>query len=881
MEQNKISNRVIEDNESSFLNSFERLELPLYGVRCPEINFNKKELIKNGVKEYKDNLDLLKQLCNTGYKQKILPLKEKGIDLDVYKSRVKEEVETLNKLGFVDYILIVWDVFNFCSSQGIPVGLGRGSAGSSLVLYLLGVTGIDPVKYGLFFQRFVSEVRAKKQVIDGITYLDGSMIADIDSDICYYRRKEVVEYLDKKYPNRTSKMLTVSTLSGKALIKDCGKIVGEKDETEMNKVTSLFPTKFGKVEELEIVYDEVEEFQNWANENKLVYNIAQKLKNLIRNKGVHASGTLVGYDELTKTTPIELSADKERVSGFTMDWATKVNIKLDLLGLKSVSVIDEVARLTGINYHEIDLEDYERIYAHLQDLKNPKGIFQIEADTNYKVCKEVKPKNLDQLSAVVALARPGALAFVEQYAEYAQTGVFPEVFPQTDEILKETGGAILYQESLMAIGNQVFGLTLDEAEQVRKCTSKKKPEEMAKWERVIRENTKKLDLPEGIDDFYWSALSDSANYSFCRGHAIPYAAMAALTVFYKFNYPQQFFLALLRMAKHESDSLEEIAKISIDMKEFGIELLPPDLNKSGDDFEIEGGNIRYGLSAIKGISEKIIKKFSEFRGTYSSKIDLFISAKQAGISIGVVSALIQAGALESLRMAKSRSFCVLEAQVWNMLKDREKVEVKEMIDSGEFKDVISCVKYLNTERKDDKGKPFIKDSRYKTIKRDYDGYKTIYMMNSRNEELANFFYEKELLGRSYSESLAGIYQKKARNIKTIKEFQGLNEMEKGMIVGVVIDKVARTSAKGNPYIKYTVQDESGTIDCFIFSSAHRDKIEMVKGDNGGKLPEKKDIVLVQGARKDETAMYVDKLGIQSAKIFMKLKELKDQENAKS
>ena len=220
-----------------FIEEFEKLDLPFYGVICPKIEISKKDRQLYGINENSTNLETLQALCNQGFKTYLPIWKNEGADIEEYKKRAKLEVETLNKLNFIDYILIVWDVFNFCKNNDIPTGLGRGSAAGSLVLYLLGVTGVDPVKYGLFFQRFVSEARAKQQVIDGVTYLDGKMIADIDSDICYYRRKEVMKYLEEKYPERTSKMLTVSTLSGKALIKDCGKIIGEKEEVEM-EVTS-------------------------------------------------------------------------------------------------------------------------------------------------------------------------------------------------------------------------------------------------------------------------------------------------------------------------------------------------------------------------------------------------------------------------------------------------------------------------------------------------------------------------------------------------------------------------------------------------------------------------------------------------------------------
>jgi DNA polymerase-3 subunit alpha len=857
-----------------FLEKFEKINLPLHGVRCPSISLSKKDMELYSIKAEASNLEILQTLCNQGFKKLLPEWKEKGYDLESYKIRVKQEVETLNKLDFVDYILIIWDVFNFCNKNNIPTGLGRGSAAGSLVLYLLGVTGIDPVKYGLFFQRFVSEVRAKKQVIDGITYLDGKMIADIDSDICYYRRKEVVKYLEEKYPNRISKMLTVSTLSGKALIKDAGKIIGEKEETEMNKITALFTSKYGKVAEPEEMYETSEEFKDWCDENKLIYDTSLKLKDLIRNKGVHASGIVVSYDDLNKSTPTELTADKETVSSFTMDWATKINIKLDLLGLKSVSVIHEVSKLVGIDYKNIDLESYENIYAHLQDLKNPKGLFQIEADTNYKVCKKVQPKNLDQLSAVVALARPGALDYADQYATYANTGVKPEIDPVIESVLEKTGNICLYQEQVMAMFNKI-GFSLTDSEEIRRAIGKKLPEEIAKWKPKIYEQCEKQGLKKETADQIWKVCEDSAGYQFNLSHSISYSAMSALTIYFKFNHPKEFFLALLRMAKNEQDSLGEISCISQEMKHFGIKLLPPDLAKSKEDFEIEGNNIRYGLSAIKGISKKVIEKMINFRGVYSSKIDLFIAAKQAKISIGVLSALIQAGALQSLN-TKTRSRMVLEAQTWNLLKDKEKIIIKQFIEAGKYDDVLSSLKALNTEIKDDKGKPMLKDSRFSTIKRDYDKFKTIYLLNSRNENLANFFYEKELLGMPYSESLSAIFKRKNENIKSIEECNNANEKASLFFAGIVTDITKRTSKNGNPYIKYELSDESGKIECFVFSSDKRDKLEECRQNNGGKLPEEGDILVVKANKKDGNACYAEKIGIQTAKIYMALRDLKDQ-----
>jgi DNA polymerase-3 subunit alpha len=382
--------------------------------------------------------------------------------------------------------------------------------------------------------------------------------------------------------------------------------------------------------------------------------------------------------------------------------------------------------------------------------------------------------------------------------------------------------------------------------------------------------TRDLSVDHRDHNFYANNLVTS------NSHSISYSAMAALTVYFKFNHSKEFFLALLRMARNEQDSLGEISTISQEMKHFGIKLLPPDLAKSKEDFEIEGNNIRYGLSAVKGISKKVIEKMINFRGVYNSKIDLFIAAKQAKISIGVLSALIQAGALESLN-TKTRSRMVLEAQTWNILKDKEKVMVKQLVEEGRFEDVLTSIKALNEEIKDDSGKPFIKDSRFNTIKKDYDRFKTIYLLNSRNENLANFFYEKELLGMPYSESLSAIYKKKNENIQSIEQCNDSKEKESLFFAGIVTDIIKRTSKNGNPYVKYELSDETGKIDCFVFSSDKRDKLEECKRNNGGKLPEEGDVLVVKANKKDGNACYAEKIGIQSAKIYMALRDLKDQD----
>ena len=233
----------------NFTEQFNELNIPLHGVRLPSFNIKKRHKRELGVSEDISNEDFLKALCEKN-------LNEKNLDTQEYRDRIAREIKTLTELGVIDYLLLVWDVVNFCKENDIPTGLGRGSAAGSLVLFLSDVTKVDPIEHDLFFERFISKIRTKKTVVDKITYLDGSLMMDVDLDICYYNRQRVIEYLEEKFENKTSKIITLNTLSGKLCIKECGKVAALKTEQEMNKVSSLIPKVFGQVKDLKAAYAE-------------------------------------------------------------------------------------------------------------------------------------------------------------------------------------------------------------------------------------------------------------------------------------------------------------------------------------------------------------------------------------------------------------------------------------------------------------------------------------------------------------------------------------------------------------------------------------------------------------------------------------------------
>ena len=847
---------------------FQKYESPtLPGVKLPQIIIDQKYYDALGIPNTSSNYQFLRKLCHKGVLDKAIDKKE---NCQVYYDRVKTELSLFEELGFIDYVLLNWDILNFCHENQIPTGPGRGSAAGSLVLYLIGVTKVDPIEYELYFERFVSKSRARKITVNGQLFLDGSLLADVDNDIAYERRQEVIKFIEDKYKGKTCKILTLNTLSSKLCIKECGKIVGEMPESSVNEISDLIPKKFGKVGSLKASCEESEKFKEWAVENKKIFEIALKIEGLIKNTGVHPSGIAISHYQLEDIMPLQTTGDGDLVSGYDMNNVASLCVKFDILGLRTLSVIQDVCKQIGLDILSVDLKSQD-IYQNLQNLIAPQGLFQIEADTNFRVAQKVKPKNLEQLSAVVAIARPGALDFLERYARYVETGEFQSVHPFFDDILGYTGGIPLYQEQLMRMAVKV-GFTLDESEQLRRIVGKKKVDQMAAWQDKIRQKIEENNLDPVIGDVLWKVAEDSANYSFNKSHSISYAILAAWTVYLKFKYPQNFFLSLLKMTQFEPDSYSEILKITQELHLFGIKLLPPDLSKSKADFIIEGKNIRYGLNSIKGISDNTVAALMEFCQTeLKTKYDVFIAAKQVGLNIGNLSALIQAGALSSF--SEDRCRLVLEAQTFNILTDREKrlfSSLGEKYNYDILNTVYDCVK--NKQVGDD-NKVIMSEKRFTTFKQKYAGYREIYDKNSQYPKFANWYFETKLLGYSYSQNIRDIFSaESSERYVDCLTFNSLDINETVRMVGVVKDCFRKKSANGNKYAKLEISDENGTVKAMMLDSAQKARLTEYL-DNGNKLPKEENIVILSG-KKGQDILFIDKLAILDEKIYMKLSEIK-------
>ena len=354
--------------------------------------------------------------------------------------------------------------------------------------------------------------------------------------------------------------------------------------------------------------------------------------------------------------------------------------------------------------------------------------------------------------------------------------------------------------------------------------------------------------------------------------------MAAMTVYLKFNHPKEFFLALLQMSKYEPDPIEEISKIHRELGSFDIKLLRPHILKSQEDFAIEGDNIRFGLISIKGISNSAIEKLNSFKTSSSNKFEVFQAATEAGVNLGVLSALIQAGALE-MNDDASRSKVVLECQLWKLLTERERV-IALKFGQQDHSDLIEVMQLMK-QKCDDKGKPYIKESRVETIRKKYEPYHKIYNINKANKDFANWYYENELLGYTYGISLMDIFSKSESDLIQISDMEDLDNNEAVAFVGTIFDTTGvRVSKNGNEYARFDIKDETGTTQVLIFNNKRNNNIDDCKDYNGGKLPEKKSIVLVKGTKKDD-AVFADIVTVQDSKIYMKLGQLRNAESKKS
>lgn len=864
----------------SFIYKCQKYSIPILenGVKLPDFKIEEKYKLKYHLSYDCSDYDFLSTLCSDGLTKKV---GKKHPKYKEYLERTNNELQTFKDLGFCSYILITWDIVNYCRENDIAMGFGRGSAGNCLALFLVDVTQIDPIASGdLYFERFLNKTRAKFKEIDGIKYYDGSLLCDVDLDISFSDRARLVSWINDKYKGKIAKLPTTGTYATKVLLKEVSKTYLGVDEAYAAHISDMITVEYGKAQDIDQSCVSSEDFKKFADENPEVIKICKKLYGLNKYNGVHASAWVITADDINDSFPLRLTKDGEVCSVYTMEDSLNLAIKVDILGLRCATLIDKICKMVKIDPLKIPTDD-KKVYEFLQNIECPKGLFQVEADCNYRVLRQVKPKKLEHIAAIVALARPGALQFAEVFAKYVDTGEFQSVHPFFDDILKDTAGIPLYQESLLKMANKV-GFTLSESETLRRIIGKKKIDEMAEWQQKVKDEVKKNNLPPEIADILWKIMDDSKNYSFNAGHASAYGLMSYATAYLKYYYPKEFFLCLLELSKSEPNTIQEIQTIQAEMKHFGIQLLGPDLMKSNINFTIHDDNIRFGLGYIKGIAQKSFEKLQNFKHEFPNKFQIFLSAEECGIDIGVLSSLMMSGAMDSY-INDTRSKSVLECQTWRLLTDKEKEKFCELSQRFNYNlfDILNFLKNVKNEN----GKPFFREAtkkragRLDTIKEKYKKYKAIYDQNSKYENLCRHFYEKKLLGFSYSHKLDDILRESYPKIISIEESKQCLTEERITICGEIEEAEIKISKKKNKYCTLNINDGSGSVKCLIFNYVTKkgeavDMIGELELKNKGKF-EAGWIVVIEGTKKPDS-IFCFNVARQDVKIFSKLSEVKEE-----
>ncbi len=590
--------------------------------------------------------DYMATLSREGLEER---LKENGISGErsrIYRQRLESEIETIKKMGFSGYFLVVSDFIKFAKSRGIPVGPGRGSAAGSLVAYALRITEIDPIPYNLIFERFLNPERVS--------------MPDIDVDFCAERRDEVIKYVTEKYGvDKVAQIGTFGTMSAKAVIKDVGRALGIP-YADVERITKLIPTFRGKVFSIDESISQIPELKELIQKSpslQELIEIARPLENMVRHSSTHAAGIVISNEPLSDYIPLYKGPNNEIVTQFDMKSVEDLGfVKFDFLGLKTLTVIDKAIRFIHENRGDLEFDikriplDDPETYKLLSGTET-RGVFQIESPGMKEVLMKLQPSSFEDIIAVLALYRPGPLdsGMVDEFIKrkHGQKRIdYP--LPELKEILKDTYGLFVYQEQIMKTASVLADYSLGEADLLRRAMGKKKPEEMKAQRQRFLEGAKKKGINIKKAEEIFDAMEKFAEYSFNKSHSAAYALITYQTAYLKAHYPAEFMAALLSI---EADNTDKVISSIAECKKMGIEVLPPDVNESMSGFNVLGGKIRFGLSAIKNVGEGTVDAIIKARkegGRFKTIFDFCERVDAKKINRRTFESLIKSGAFDSL-----------------------------------------------------------------------------------------------------------------------------------------------------------------------------------------------------------------------------------------
>jgi DNA polymerase-3 subunit alpha len=558
---------------------------------------------------------------------------------DEVTQRLQYELGIINRMGYAGYFLIVWDFIEYARKRGIPVGPGRGSAAGSLVAYLLGITDIDPLRYGLLFERFLNP--------DRIT------MPDMDIDFCFERRGEVIDYVVRRYgEDCVAQIITFGTMAARAAIRDVGRALG-MTYADVDRVAKMVPYQGGMT--LDKAMDQVQELRSlYLSDEKVrdLVDLARSLEGLPRHTSVHAAGVVISPDPLSEHVPLQRMPEGAIVTQFPMEVLERMGLlKMDFLGLRTLTVIDGAARgVSGETGQVLDIDslplDDEKTYAMLQR-GEALGVFQLESRWVRDLLREMRPECFEDLVAAVALCRPGPMEHIPQYVENKRKTP-SYLHPRLEPILRDTHGIMIYQEQIMQVAAAMAGFTLSQADLLRRAVSKKKKEMLDQQKEAFVEGCLRNGVNEKSGGEIYELIMKFANYGFNRSHAAAYALVAYRTAYLKANHPVHFMAALLTSVGGSSD---KVALYVAECRRMGIQVLPPDINESDEVFTVVNHQgtkaIRFGLAAVKNVGKGAIQCVLEARkdGPFLSLTDLCERVDLRSVNKRVLESLARAGAL--------------------------------------------------------------------------------------------------------------------------------------------------------------------------------------------------------------------------------------------
>ncbi|MBI5746045.1 MAG: DNA polymerase III subunit alpha [Nitrospirae bacterium] len=619
-----------------------------------DLTFGKFHLPQYSVPEGYTKEGYMEELTRKGLKQR---LSEKVGDIDpkLYEDRLDIELNIINKMGYAGYFLIVWDIVNHAKSSGIPVGPGRGSAAGSLVAFSLRITDIDPLAYGLIFERFLNPER--------IT------LPDIDIDFCMERRDEVIAHVIERFgSDHVSQIITFGTMAAKGAIRDVGRAL-EIPYIEVDKVAKLVPNTLNIT--IDEAIDAEPKLRELIEQNQKIselISIAKELEGLTRHASTHAAGIVISDAPIMEHLPLYRGTKGEIVTQYSMEAIEKIGlIKFDFLGLKTLTVIDKAVKLINkgkqdsLMITDIPLDDKETY--RLLSSGDTAGVFQLESSGMRDILTKMGPERFEEIIAILALYRPGPIGsgMIDDFIKRKRGDVRIEYeTPDLKDILEETYGVMVYQEQVMKVANLLAGFSLGDADILRRAMGKKKPEEMARQKEDFIKGAIKRGIDEKKAEKIFDQMAYFAGYGFNKSHSAAYALISYQTAYLKAHYPVEFMTAMLSSEMGNSDKIVGYIRACRDM---GIAILPPDVNESYNDFTAISHGIRFGLAAIKNVGSIAIESIITAReegGRFKSIFDFCRRVDLRKVNRRVIEGLIKSGAFDSTGAKRSQLMEVME-----------------------------------------------------------------------------------------------------------------------------------------------------------------------------------------------------------------------------